>query len=224
MRRDRARARVRHAGLRRRRGRRPRARAGLRRRLRRALRRLRGPLRLEGLPVHGGAAHPARGGPGVRRRLGRRAGDRAPGRLRPRAHPPARQREVRAGDRRGGATRASGTWWSTTTPTSTCSRSLVPDGRGAARAAARGARHQPRHAPVDLDGRAEHEVRLRAAVGAGRDRAPRRVGPARARGPAPAHRLADLRRRELPHRAGGDGRAGRRTAWSTSAAASASRT
>jgi diaminopimelate decarboxylase len=32
------------------------ARAGLRRRLRRALRGLRGPLRLQGLPVHGGAA------------------------------------------------------------------------------------------------------------------------------------------------------------------------
>ena len=44
---------------------------------------LRGPLRLEGVPVHGGAAHPVRGGPGLRRRLGRRAGDRAEGRLRP---------------------------------------------------------------------------------------------------------------------------------------------
>ena len=54
----------------------------------------RGRLRLQGVPVHGGAARVRRGGPRLRRRLGRRAAPRAARRLRARADLPARQREV----------------------------------------------------------------------------------------------------------------------------------
>ena len=51
---------------------------------------------------------------------------------------------------------------------------IVAPGERQRRAAARRARRQPRHAPVDLDRRAEHEVRLQPRRGGARDRARRR--------------------------------------------------
>ena len=109
------------------------ARAGLRRRLRRALRRLRGPLRLQGVPVHGGAAAPQRGGPGLRRRVGRRAAHRAQGRLRPGAHPPARQREVRGARSREALDAGVGHVVVDNHTDIDLLEEIVPDGRGAAR-------------------------------------------------------------------------------------------
>ena len=69
LRRARAGARVRHARLRRRRGRPARPRPRVRRRLRGAHRRLRGRLRLQGVPVHRGHARVRRGGARLRRRV-----------------------------------------------------------------------------------------------------------------------------------------------------------
>ena len=163
LRRRRAGAGVRHAGLRRRRGRHPRPRARLHGGLRGADGRLRGPLRLEGVPVHRGPADPARGGP--RRSTSRRAASWRSrcGRLRPGADPPARQRQGPGRARAGRSTPASATSSSTTTREIDRLERLVPDGapRSACSCASR-----PGSAPTrtrDLDRRPEHEVRLRAA-------------------------------------------------------------
>ena len=104
---------------------------------------------------------------------------------------------------------------------------LVPDGRGAARAAARGARHQPRHAPVDLD--RAGRTRSSASACSRRRAAIERLDAVATGSSSRACTCTSARRSTtlapLPHGAGGDGRPRRlRTAWSTSAAASASPT
>ena len=141
LRRDRARARVRHARLRLRRGRHPRPRPRLQRGVRGAHRPLRGRLREQGVPVHRDLPAAGRGGPVVRRGLGRRAAPGAGRRLRARAHLHARQQQDRG---RAAPTRSSAAWApSSPTPStrsSACAR-LAPGQQGDA---AGHARHQAR--------------------------------------------------------------------------------
>ena len=172
-------------------------------------RRLRGPLRLQGLPVHRGPARPARGGPGVRRRLRRRAGtSRCKAGFDPGEDPPARQREVRgrAAPRRW--TRASATSSSTTTRTSTASSASCPTARASASSCASRPGVSPDTHPSISTGGPNTKFGFNLQPAPRRDRAPRRLRPARPRGPAHAHRLADPRPRAVPHRAGGDRRPG----------------
>ena len=227
LRRRRAGARVRHARLRRRRGRRPRARPGLRRApTRPAARTSRStsPPRPSRAPRSCAScarrAWRATSPPAASWRIALKAGF-DPARIH--LHGNAKSE---AELRRGAWRPASATSSSTTTPTSTASSGLVPDGATAARAAARRARAS---APTPTR-RSPPAARTRSSASAcsrraRRDRAPRRLRPARARGPAPAHRLADLRRRAASApRSRRWPALGQLTAWSTSAAASASPT
>ena len=207
------------------RGRHPRARARVPGGVRRAHRRLRGPLRLQGVPVHRGPAAHGRGGAGVRRR--RRAAS-CTWRSRP-ASTPARihlhgnaksRRELQRGPRRGRRPRRA---------------RQRPRHR-----AARGDRRRPASArPCRCGSRPGVSPDTHPSISTGgpntkfgfnldaaprRDRARHGLRQARPRGPALPHRLADRRPRAVPPGDRGARRPRRLPRCTTSAAASASPT
>ncbi len=129
--------------------------------------RLRGALRLQGVPVHRGLPRARRGRDRLRRRLRRRAGGALrggfdPARIHLHGNAKTRGRAAR------GLARASARSSSTTSTTSTRLEPIFAGGgrRRPARPDPDRAGRRARHASGDLDRRAEHEVRLQPAGGA----------------------------------------------------------